>query len=57
MERITKLEKPLNGKGWFYEIDKQLNYAKGVELKNWYNSLSLNKKIILRKSGNIELPF
>lgn len=57
MVKITKLQKPLNGIGWFYELNGQLNYGRGNEMKRWYNSLSLSRKITLRNSGNIELPF
>ena len=54
---ITKLERPINGIGWFFEMDNQLHYAKGNELKNWYNGLSLRKKIELRSQEQIEMPF
>lgn len=57
MKEITKLQKPLNGIGWFYEMNGQLNYGIGIELKNWYNTLSLSRKITLRNNGEIQLPF
>lgn len=54
---ITKLERPINGIGCFFEINNQLHYAKGKELKNWYNALSLRRKIELRSQEQIEIPF
>ena len=57
MKKITKLQKPLNGKGWFYELNNTLRYGTGNEMKRWYNALSLRRKITLRNSGEIELPF
>lgn len=57
MKEITKLQKPLNGIGWFYEMNGQLNYGNGNEMKRWYNALSLSRKITLRNNGEIQLPF